>query len=89
MENYIAACNEQQEANNNYDSHCTVPHLLPIHLAPLFSIFLPQVVTKMYQTMQFADEAVGWAVLVEEDSNSKELYTAERMQPPELLGMRG
>jgi hypothetical protein len=39
--------------------------------------------------MQLADEAAGWAVLVEEDSNSKELYAAERMQPPELLGMRG
>jgi hypothetical protein len=77
MENYIAACNEQQEANNDYDGHCTVPFLLPIHLAPLFSIFLPQVVTKMYQTMQFAKKAAGWAVLVEEDSNNKELYAAE------------
>jgi hypothetical protein len=53
MENYIAACNEQQEANDDYDGHCTVPFLLPIHLAPLFSIFLPQVVTKIYRTMQF------------------------------------
>jgi L-rhamnose mutarotase len=52
-----------------------------MHLAPLFSIFLPEVVTKMYRTLQFADEAAGWAVLVEEDSNNKELYAAERMQP--------
>jgi hypothetical protein len=62
--------------------------LLSIHLAPLFSIFLPKVVTKMYQTMPSAQKAAGWAVLVEEDSNNKELYTAEGMQPPELVGMQ-
>jgi hypothetical protein len=26
--------------------------------------------------------------LVEEDNNDEELYTQERMQPPELVGMR-
>jgi hypothetical protein len=37
--------------------------------------------------MQLANEAVGWAALVEEDSNEEELYTAEQMQVPELVRM--
>jgi hypothetical protein len=40
----------------------------------------------MYQ-MQLANEAAGWAALVEEDSNDEELFTAEHMQVPELVGM--
>jgi hypothetical protein len=38
--------------------------------------------------MQLANEAAGWAALVEEDSNDEDLYTAEQMQVPELVGMR-
>jgi hypothetical protein len=40
----------------------------------------------MYQ-MQLAKEAAEWAALVEEDSNDNELYKAEQMQVPELVGM--
>jgi hypothetical protein len=60
----------------------------PTHLAPLVSIFLPDVVTEMYRTLQFAFQAAGWAALVEQDSNDEELTAAERMQPPDLVGMR-
>jgi hypothetical protein len=40
----------------------------------------------MYQ-MQPANEVAGWAALVEEDSNDKDLYTVEQMQVPELVGL--
>jgi hypothetical protein len=59
----------------------------PTHLAPLVSVFLPDVINEMQLTLNTAYRAAGWQAIVNRDLNNKN-KSEKRLVHPDQVGIR-
>jgi len=59
----------------------------PTHMAPILSIFLPDVSAELSRTLQFGYDAAGWSALVEEEKRQG-LPHNEALPEPKDVGFR-